>query len=275
MNKYIRSLIVFAVVLLTAFPVQAQNFQTPYAKGMQYLRAVTERERLEQGTQYASRPSNHVFVPGGRWLYGVDIGYLGLNSDNKDMIFSGMKESDMDITGYQIQPYVGYAVANNCILGLRLGYGQMNGEKPFFPMYEGEERLHTFRNMDYTASVYSVDVFHRGYIPIDSRNRFALFGDLTLGYYGTNGHVTSQRDNEDFRSNFSLNQIRLGLRPGIAVAFSEYFSMDLSFGLANLSYTMEEEKNMDNPKKAISRSDFHVNSCINIADVCLGFTVNY
>ena len=275
MNRYIHVFLLGVTMFITSFPLHAQNYSTPYVMGKQYLHAVTEQEMLEQDNFSSVYSSNHLFVPAGRWVYGVGLGYLNLSSENEDMIFSGVKDTDMDINGFHIQPFVGYAVANNCILGLRLGYGQMNGEKPFFPMYEEESIVHTFRDLDYKATVYSVDMFHRGYISIDRQNRFALFGDLTLGYYGTNGHVTSQRDNEDFRSNFSLNQIRLGLRPGIAAAFSEYFSMDLSFGLANLSYTMEEEKNMDNPKQAISRNGFHVNSCINIADVCLGFTINY
>ena len=49
-----------------------------------------------------------------------------------------------------------------------------------------------------------------------------VFTDVTLGYQGGSGYVLSDRDDTAFRSNFSLNQIRLAIRPGITVALTNH-----------------------------------------------------
>ena len=103
--------------------------------------------------------------------------------------------------------------------------------------------------------------------------RWAFFTDITLGYQGGNGHVLSDRDDTAFRSNFSLNQIRLGIRPGIAVALNNHASIDISVGLANMSYALQHEKNRDG--ESIKENDFRINSLIDIANIQCGLTLNY
>ena len=213
------------------------------------------------------------FVPQGNWVYGVSAGYLTMNSSHTDLVFNGMADADMRLKGFSFSPYMGYAVGNNSILGLRVGYNQLDGKKPFFTQYEDEALVHTYRNVDYTHTFYNAEAFWRGYVPIDSKLRWAFFTDMTLGYQGGSGYVLSDRDDTAFRSNFSLNQIRLGIRPGIAVALTNHASIDLSVGLANLNYALQHEKNRDGDN--IKDQEFRINSLIDIANIQCGLTLNY
>ena len=219
------------------------------------------------------RRSLRAFVPQGNWVYGLGVGHLTMNSSHTDLVFSGMEQADMRLKGFTFQPYMGYAVGNNCIIGLRAGYSQLDGEKPFFTQYEDEALVHTYRNVDYTHTFYNAEAFWRGYVPIDSKLRWAFFTDMTLGYQGGSGYVLSDRDDTAFRSNFSLNQIRLAIRPGIAVALTNHASIDLSVGLANLSYALQHEKNRDGDN--IKDQEFRINSLIDIANIQCGLTLNY
>ena len=228
-------------------------------------------EQLDPLTQ--RRRSLRAFVPQGNWVYGLGVGHLTMNSSHTDLVFSGMEQADMRLKGFTFQPYMGYAVGNNCIIGLRAGYSQLDGKKPFFTQYEDEALVHTYRNVDYTHTFYNAEAFWRGYVPIDSKLRWAFFTDITLGYQGGSGYVLSDRDDTAFRSNFSLNQIRLGIRPGIAVALTNHASIDLSVGLANLNYALQHEKNRDGDN--IKDQEFRINSLIDIANIQCGLTLNY
>ena len=219
------------------------------------------------------RRSLRAFVPQGNWVYGLGVGHLTMNSSHTDLVFSGMEQADMRLKGFTFQPYMGYAVGNNCIIGLRAGYSQLDGKKPFFTQYEDEALVHTYRHVDYTHTFYNAEAFWRGYVPIDSKLRWAFFTDVTLGYQGGSGYVLSARDDTAFRSNFSLNQIRLAIRPGIAVALTNHASIDLSVGLANLNYALQHEKNRDGDN--IKDQEFRINSLIDIANIHLGLTLNY
>ena len=213
------------------------------------------------------------YVPQSNWVYGLGVGHLTMNSSHTDLVFSGMEQTDMRLKGFTFQPYMGYAVGNNCIIGLRVGYSQLDGKKPFFTQYKDEALVHTYRNVDYTHTFYNAEAFWRGYVPIDSKLRWAFFTDVTLGYQGGSGYVLSDRDDTSFRSNFSLNQIRLGIRPGIAVALTNHASIDLSVGLANVSYALQHEKNRDGDD--IKENGFRINSLIDMANFQCGLTLNY
>lgn len=213
------------------------------------------------------------FVPQGNWVYGLGVGHLTMNSNHTDLVFNGMADADMRLKGFSFSPYMGYAVGNNSILGLRVGYNQLDGTKAFFPQYEDEALVHTYRNVDYTHTFYNAEAFWRGYVPIDSKLHWAFFTDITLGYQGGSGYVLSDRDDTAFRSNFSLNQIRLGVRPGIAVALTNHASIDLSVGLANLNYALQHEKNRDGDN--IKDQEFRINSLIDVANIQCGLTLNY
>lgn len=219
------------------------------------------------------RRENRSFIPQGNWMGGVAGGYMGTRARRTDFVFSGLKDADMYLNGFSLTPYFGYAVCNNGILGLRAGYYQASGKKDFYPCYENEELLHTYRDMDYSMDYYSGEVFFRGYVPVDKKMRFALYGEFTLGYMGGSGYLKSMRNEESFRSNFAINQIRLGFRPGMAVALCNNLSLDLSFGLANANVTFQHEKNRSG--QSIKDTKARLNSLIDLTDFQLGLTFNY
>lgn len=219
------------------------------------------------------RRKSRSFIPQGNWMGGVAAGYLGTRSGRTDFVFDGLKGADMYLNGFSITPYYGYAVCKNGILGVRAGYYQSTGKKQFYPHYEDGTLQYTYRDMDYAVDYYSGKAFFRGYVPVDKQMRFALYGEFTLGYMGGSGRLKSLRDDTSYRSNFSLNQVRMGFRPGMALALCNNLSLDLSFGLVNANVTMQHEKNRDG--QSIKDTKAKLNSLVDLTDFQLGLTFNY
>ncbi len=235
------------------------------------VKKVANTELTDALTQ--RRRQMRAFVPEGNYFFGISGGYLTMNTNHTDLVFSGMENVDMRLHGYSLMPYVGYAVRTNCILGLRLGYGALHGDKPFCTEYADRILQHTYTDVDYDHTLYTAELLWRGYVPLDSRLRWAFFLDAMFGYRGGNGSVLSNRDNVPYRSNFSLHQIQLGVRPGIALALTNHVSIDLSVGLANVNFAMQYEKNRDGEKNR--DNELRLCSLMDIANFQLGLTFNY
>lgn len=231
----------------------------------------TQSEELDPLTE--RRRQLRAFVPQGNWAYGLGVAYLTTNTRHTDLAFSGAKHAAMRLTGFSLQPFFSYAAGNNCLLGLRAGYVETGGRKDFWAEYEGEQLIHTYRKLDYQQQLYNVDFLCRAYVPLDCRLRWAAFVDVMLGYQGGTGRMLSTRDDVPYRSNFSLNQIRLSLHPGIALAITNNLSVDLSLGLANVAWTLQHEKNRDG--QDLRTNGFRLNSLIDAACVQLGLTINH
>ena len=276
--------ITILLMMVACTTCRAQVYQMPANEGQSidparlylYKQGKTGKKRIADDTTdpiTKRRLEGRSFIPEGNWMYGVAAGYLGHRSGQTDYAFSGLKHANMYLSGFSITPYMGYAVCNNGILGLRAGYYRTTGEKAHWACYEDEQLRYTFRNLDYAEDHYSVEAFYRGYVPVDKSLRFALFAEFTLGYMGGSGRLKSMRDDTPYRSNFSLNQFRLGIRPGMAVALCNNVSLDLSFGLANANITMQHEKNRDGESN--KDTEARLTSLIDLTDFQLGITINY
>lgn len=276
--------ITILLMMVACATCHAQVYQMPANEGQSidparlylYNHGKAGKKRLADDTTdpiTKRRLEGRSFIPEGNWMYGVAAGYLGHRSGQTDYAFSGLKRANMYLSGFSITPYMGYAVCNNGLLGLRAGYYRTTGEKAHWACYEDELLRYTFRNLDYAEDHYSVEAFYRGYVPVDRQLRFALFAEFTLGYMGGSGRLKSMRDDIPYRSNFSLNQFRLGIRPGVAVALCNNVSLDLSFGLANANITMQHEKNRDGESN--KDTEARLTSLIDLTDFQLGITINY
>lgn len=276
--------ITILLMMVACATCHAQGYQMPANEGQSidparlylYKQGKTGKKRIADGTTdpiTKRRLESRSFIPEGNWMYGVAAGYLGHCSGQTDYAFSGLKRANMYLSGFSITPYMGYAVCNNGLLGLRAGYYKTTGEKAYWACYEDELLRYTFRNLDYAEDHYSIEAFYRGYVPVDRQLRFALFAEFTLGYMGGSGRLKSVRDDIPYRSNFSLNQFRLSIRPGMAVALCNNVSLDLSFGLANANITMQHEKNRDGESN--KDTEARLTSLIDLTDFQLGITINY
>ena len=65
--------------------------------------------------------TNYSFIPKNEWICGITASYTGYNSDENDLL---LLVKDFNFTGslFGVHPYVGYFVADNHCVGVKLGY---------------------------------------------------------------------------------------------------------------------------------------------------------
>jgi hypothetical protein len=150
---------------------------------------------LTAGTAYAQTP-----LTKGRGLLSGSIGY---HSDKT----GGQQQTDL----FSLSPTIGYFIADNLALGVN-GDLQIQGDNSY---YQGQ-------------TIYSVGPFARYYHFVGGSDKFALYGQGSLGYR----HYSNNSDGR--------NQGYIGITPGLAFFPIPRFGLEAS--LRGLSYATDFDK---------------------------------
>ena len=144
-----RTLLYICVLLLTCLQVNAQTSDTL---------SVVRRDSLEQykvviirDTVYVPIPeakmpmdssriiytkpvgrydrgiTNYRFIPKNKWIGGVTVSVFNFESDNSRLLFSLLKDIDLNLRTLSVKPFVGYAIKDNTVVGLKFGYSRISG----------------------------------------------------------------------------------------------------------------------------------------------------
>lgn len=124
---------------------------------------------------------NYRFVPKHKWIGGVTVSVFNFESDNSRLLFSLLKDIDLDLRTLSVNPFVGYAVADNVVVGLKFGYSRISGGIDNLAL-NIEDMDISLKDIRYTDDSYSFNFFHRSYVGLDPKGLFGLFNETTLGY---------------------------------------------------------------------------------------------
>lgn len=166
---------------------------------------------------------------------------------------------------------MGYAVADNMVVGVKLGYNHTIADLGNVSIDMGDDLDFSLTNMRYAEDLYSFGVFHRSYVGLDRGKLFGLFNETTLTY--KNGSSSFARgEGEDYkRTETTINELHLGISPGVAVFITQNICAELSFGVVGFKYRSESQKNNlgETGKRRNSGADFK----INLFNINIGLTV--
>ena len=210
--------------------------------------------------RFDRRITNFCVVPKGKWIGGITASVYNFEADDSRLLFSLMKDIDLRLKYLSVHPFVGYAVSDNTVVGLKFGYSKILGDLGNFSMsIEGLDI--DMSNVKYTNDLYSYDIFYRSYIGMDSKGIFGLFNETTLGY-NTGTARFSQGEGEDLKyTDSKINQLSVGINPGIVVFIMPNVGAEISFGVAGFTYNWENQKksNGETGKRTNSGANFKIN----------------
>ena len=202
------------------------------------------------------------FIPKKKWIGGLTFSYVNYDSDDSRLLFSVLKDFDCNFKTFSLKPFMGYAVADNMVVGVKLGYNHTIADLGNVSIDMGDDLDFSLTNMRYAEDLYSFGVFHRSYVGLDRGKLFGLFNETTLTY--KNGSSSFARgEGEDYkRTETTINELHLGISPGVA---------ELSFGVVGFKYRSESQKNNlgETGKRRNSGADFK----INLFNINIGLTV--
>ncbi|MDE7116757.1 MAG: hypothetical protein K2O56_10075, partial [Muribaculaceae bacterium] len=106
---------------------------------------------------------NYLFIPQGRWGFGMTASYGELSTDDLE-IFDLLSDIDLGAHAFSIKPYLEYTVRNNLSVGLRFGYSSAKANIGSFKVDIDEDMNFNLHDIMYRNESYSAALLFRQYI---------------------------------------------------------------------------------------------------------------
>lgn len=214
--------------------------------------------------------TNYRFIPKNKWIGGVTVSVFNFESDNSRLLFSLLKDIDLNLRTLSVKPFVGYAIKDNTVVGLKFGYSRISGGIDNLAL-NIEDLDIALKDIKYTDDSYSFSLFHRSYIGLDPKGLFGLFNETTLGYSMGSTRFSRGVDETLKYTDTSINQLKIGINPGIAIFIMPNVGAEVSFGVAGFTYNWEKQKKSSG--ETGKRTNSGANFKINLFNINIGLTV--
>ena len=214
--------------------------------------------------------TNYRFIPKNKWIGGVTVSVFNFESDNSRLLFSLLKDIDLNLRTLSVKPFVGYAIKDNTVVGLKFGYSRISGGIDNLAL-NIEDLDIALKDIKYTDDSYSFSLFHRSYIGLDPKGLFGLFNETTLGYSMGSTRFSRGADETLKYTDTSINQLKVGINPGIAIFIMPNVGAEVSFGVAGFTYNWEKQKKSSG--ETGKRTNSGANFKINLFNINIGLTV--
>lgn len=213
---------------------------------------------------------NYRFIPQGKWIGGLTASYIDFDSDDSRLLFSLIEGFDCHLRMMSINPFIGYAVKDNLVIGAKMGYSHTVGQLDNISI-EIDDIDVSLRDMRYTEDLYSFALFYRSYVGVDKSRRFGLFNETTLAYNTGTSRFSREFDAEHKITDTTIHEGHLGINPGVTVFIMQNVSAELSFGVAGFKVRYEKQRN--NLGESGSRHKSGADFKINLFNINIGITV--
>ena len=214
--------------------------------------------------------TNYRFIPKHKWIGGVTFSVFNFESDNSRVLFSLLKDIDVNLRTLSVHPFVGYAIKDNTVIGVKLGYSRISGGINNFALNIDDLDV-SLKDIRYSNDLYSFNLFHRSYIGLDQKGLFGLFNETTLGYNTGSSRFSRGTDETLKYTDTTTNQLHFGINPGIAIFVLPNVGAEVSFGVAGFTYNWEKQKKSSG--ETGKRTNSGANFKINLLNINIGLTV--
>lgn len=201
------------------------------------------------------------FIPKKKWIGGLTFSYINFDSDDSRLLYSILKDFDCNFKTFSVKPFAGYAIADNIIVGVKLGYDHTIADLGNISLNIDEDLDFSLSNTRYAEDMHSFGIFHRSYVGLDNGKLFGFFNETTLTYLNGSSSFSRGEGADMKRTDTTINELHLGINPGIAVFITQNVCAELSFGVVGFKYRTEKQKNNlgEIGKRRTSGADFKIN----------------
>lgn len=229
------------------------------------IRVPSEGARVDRGIY------QYLFIPKGQVLAGATLSYAHLDSDDSQfMLMIDGLQADCSMT--RISPFIGVSYAKNQVLGARFAYQLTRGKVDNVSIQAGDNEDYTFTlsNVDLQQRSYAGALFHRAYIGLDLRGRFALYNETRVEFaFGRNEFSYGQTALDQYTKN---RQVGITFHPGVAVCIMNNVSMHASVGIGGVR--LSDSRVYDGAEMIGKRTAMNANFRLNLLDISLGITLH-
>ena len=215
---------------------------------------------------------NYRLIKKGKWIGGLTFSFINYDSNEGSLLYSILGDFDANFSLKAFNPYVGYAIKDNSVIGLKLGYDRLIGDLGNVDLNMGSDFNFSFGGYRYSEDMYSAGLFYRSYVGLDPSGMFGLFNETHITYKrGSSQFKDGKGDSADIKSTeTTVNELRIGINPGVAVFITKNVSAEMSFGVAGFKYRSEKQTNSLGEEG--TRKTSGANFKINILNINIGLT---
>ncbi len=240
-------LILYLIALSTGVALaDSWDFSPLETSEVSYTLQADDEESSEKRSIFGGKRLKNAFDRGvnrnpyvykGEFIVGLTATHANIDSSDSQLL---LLLNDISAGGYytSVNPYVGYTISDNKVVGARFGFTRMGGNIDTATIDLGEDNDISLDlpYISYTSDSFSYGVFFRSYAGLDSRGRYALFADVNISYKRTNSLFEMDMGSEPLFTRSQSWGLDLDFNPGIGVYIFPNVSATLSFGLGGLSY---------------------------------------
>ena len=265
---------------------QLQN-QEPKVKDSTAVKSsIFKPDFLPMRKRFDREINKGIYAYKGEMMVGLTVSYGNLASDDTDyyLILDQLKLNGSIV---QVNPFIGYFIADNHAVGLRFGFTSIKGSLGNASINLGESidlGDISFGGIGLESNNYSFGLFHRAYVPIDKKGHFGLFSEFELAFQTGTQYLTITKpdtENEDgtitkgsvSTSTSDTFRAKVNFSPGLAVYVFPNVCATVSVGLGGLQYN--STKQLDNAGNTVgSRWNSQMRFRVNVADIRIGVNVH-
>lgn len=198
-----------------------------------------------------------LIIEKGTWNVGGNFSFRFTQFESNFQNEDSSRFFENESTGISVFPNLGYAVGNNFIVGLGLGYGFSKSEN----FTVNDQMVNNFTLSE--ATTYSIFPYVRGYFPVGSK--LAIYAQGEVRFAKTNSEFSDQIINLGVDGNENESYF-IGIRPGFTYFISKNFALETTLG--SLGY---ERQKLERDGERVGDSD-NFNFNLNSADLFFGLS---
>ncbi len=214
---------------------------------------------------------NYLFLPKGRWGFGLTASYGEISTDNLE-IFDLLNDIDLGGHIFSIKPFLEYTISNNISVGLRFGYTSGKGNVDSFKVDIDEDMNFNLHDIMYRNESYTAAVLFRQYIGIARRGRFGVFNEVELAFSSGNSDFQRPYAGELRTTHTTYMKAGLNFSPGVSVFMMKNVAFNLSFGV--FGFYLKNERQMENGIEIGNRTTSGANFRFNLFNINFGIAVH-
>ncbi len=203
---------------------------------------------------------NYLFVPKGKWGFGLTASYGSLNTEDVQLL-SILKDVDFNGKMYSVKPFISYFIRSNQSLGLRFNYSRGEADLNNLSMDFDDDLNFSIRDVSYYTQSFSTSLFYRNYIGLSKAKLFGIFNEVDLSVGSGSSRFKRIYNDEPRDTRTTVTQASLNFSPGVCVFIQEYVAFNVSFGVFGLNFKREHQMTdlVDEGSRFTSGANFRFN----------------
>lgn len=206
------------------------------------------------------------FIPKGQWIAGVNVSYT--QSDQQNYQFLIAENISGDTYQFKVSPMLGYAVADNTVLGARFSYSRQRTRLSNANIKIDSETSYDVDNLYAISHTYGGMAIFRNYMSFGASTRFGLINEVQLLLSGSESKLCNGIG-QDLTGTFERSfGAEIGVAPGLIMFLNNYSAIEVNVGVLGFKYVTT--KSTTDQIYEAKRHTGHANFKVNLFSITFG-----